>query len=102
MTRPNENREFWGDLDLVIEPGKSSMFGDEGPKRYFQILEGSCLVRYGSIMHTVDGRRIIWAADGGGMEEFARGDVFGAGDGRIISLRNVQSELAVVHEIKAE
>lgn len=36
------------------------------------------------------------------MEEFARGDVFGAGDGRIISLRNVQSELAVVHEIKAE
>ncbi len=102
MTRPNENPEFGRNLDLVIVPGESAMVGFEQPKRYFQLLRGSCQVRYGNVALTADGRRISWLAEGGGRETFLEGDVFGAGDGRVLSLKNASAELAVVHEIKPE
>ncbi len=102
MTRPNENPEFMGEIDLVIMPGRSSMLGFGEPKGYFQILQGECLVRYGNVTETVDGRRIGWSEDGGGKEVFKRGDVFGAGDGRVVNLRNAGVELAVVHKINTQ
>ncbi|MBP9716776.1 MAG: hypothetical protein KBD51_02415 [Candidatus Levybacteria bacterium] len=102
MTRPNENPEFGKNLDLVTVPGESAMVGFGHPKRYFQLLRGSCEVRYGNETLTADGRRISWLADGGGRETFLKGDVFGAGDGRVLSIKNASVELAVVHEIKPE
>jgi hypothetical protein len=85
---------------VVIPPGKSADLGFDGEKRYFEILQGEVLVRYGEV-HGIEGeRRITWESSPVGMDVVSVGAFLGAGGGRVLTLMNRSPLNAIVKEIR--